>query len=336
MKLDNYYSEITRVREKMSPISICIYPTNRCSCKCIMCDVHKIQDKADLPFDKLLDVIIMAHLMKVESIVFIGGGEPTLYDHLPHIIEHINEFTQMSMGILTNGNTNFNFGCAAKNYRMKFIRFSIDAVSKELYKKIRGAVLDKVLNNFSTVLNVAPEKTRINALIMDENIFDVKNLIDFAADNHTTINFTLAVNCNSFKNKIKINELTRLQYYKSSCHNLNILFEKHELINKHECVLPLIYAVIDAKGDVFPCTIAAQSLGINIDNRDVILGNICQDTFSSIWLRSGTRRLNMSSNPDKFNICRWCNRGGISTCKLNMQYRNEYETLKSLHKATFL
>lgn len=355
MKLEKYISEIKRFQANMSPISVCVYPTNRCSCKCKMCAIHLAKEKIDLDKNTLKDVILRLETMNTESIVFIGGGEPCCYKDLGNIIDYIKDKTKINVGILTNGNTNFDYKKYIKYDCVKFIRFSIDSVDEEVYKKIRGTDLAKPLENFLDVNKRYRHKTRINALIMKDNLkyysdklhrtlTPIGELKNFAKSNNTEINFSFAVDCKNYKNKLDKKDLELLKTFSGyngfGIYNDNlreILKDDLTLLDKSKCILPLIYAVIDFKGDVYPCTIAANSLGLGLDSEQTILGNIYDNEFGSIWwTKSIDKRMHMYEHPEKYKVCKWCSNGGVKTCKLYVQYRNEYTKLMNEYKPTFL
>lgn len=340
MKLEKHSSEILRLEKRMAPISVTIYPTDKCSCKCIMCDIHKNNEKMEIGFDVLKRTLFELDKIGVESVVFLGGGEPTLYSHLGKIIEYISEETSLKVGILTNGHSRFDYAKYIRFECVQFIRFSIDAIESKYNKKIRGVESNIIMNNFIDALKSAPEKVRMNTLVMKQNIKHLKDIINFAFVSDTTINFTLPVDIGDFKNTFSSKDiqcLFELLSYHPEVHNLAEQWKQYKLQNKNRCILPIIKAVIDCGGEVYPCTIAANSLGhlSETSKNKVSLGNIHDNDFMKIWYNNKFR-IRMALSTKENDVCKWCSDGGIKTCKLYMQYRNEYEEIKTKRKAIFL
>jgi MoaA/NifB/PqqE/SkfB family radical SAM enzyme len=169
-------------------------------------------------------------------------------------------------------------------------------------------------------------------------------MIEYAHGLGTTINWTIAVDNGEYKNDIQLSQVAQIveaMNYLEEVHNLKETFHNSYTLSDNEtCVVPLVYCVIDSSMSVYPCTIAANGIGLNkVDGakKELCFGNIKDyGSFKALWEESCVKRKKIFENAHSNDICKWCSLGGINTCKLYVQYRNEYHNLLTNHTATFL
>ena len=155
-----------------APILVEVDPSNACNHACSFClssyihfDKYKGTEtfsRATMPRDMLMNLCKDFVDMGVRSINWTGGGEPGLNRHLKEAIEYCGA-NGIKMGIFTNG-TLFDkwdmFDTLVDN--MTWVRFSIDAGTKETYNKVRVAKenrgWDKMVENLTKLIEVNKQK----------------------------------------------------------------------------------------------------------------------------------------------------------------------------------
>lgn len=125
----------------ISPITLDVDPTNRCNQNCIWCsfdylhrDLSMLEEKLFLKLVSDLTEFKKEHGRGVKSIIFTGGGEPTLNPALARVLEICKE-SQIRCGIYTNGT----FTSELRETILgscDFIRFSLEASNEGLYSRL--------------------------------------------------------------------------------------------------------------------------------------------------------------------------------------------------------
>lgn len=109
--------------------------------------------------DKAEEIIKDAATMGIKSVIFTGGGEPTVHPHHMELFE-----LALSKGLECSLNTNGNLlrkGWQGTLPRFAYVRFSIDAGTAEEYAAIRAvkpSVYGKVLRHLSEFVNEVKEQ----------------------------------------------------------------------------------------------------------------------------------------------------------------------------------
>jgi len=134
--------------DKVFPVSAHVYLTNSCNHDCSYCS--EIVYRRDYPAKLRTDLAysLMGQLAEVgtKSVVFIGGGEPTLHkDYQQIVLSAVANGLQV--GLVTNGSRESMLE-VAEHY--SWVRVSMDGGTPELYSKIRRVPedeFDKVLTH---------------------------------------------------------------------------------------------------------------------------------------------------------------------------------------------
>ena len=154
------------------PVLVEVDPSNTCNHACHFCIssyIHLPESKDLETFDRSImprDVLMKACKdfvdMKVRAVNWTGGGEPTINKHIKEAIAFLGK-NKVKMGMFTNGTLLDKwdlFETIVDN--MTWVRFSIDAGTKETYEKVRrpkkNAGWDKMLSNLKTLIKVNNEK----------------------------------------------------------------------------------------------------------------------------------------------------------------------------------
>lgn len=196
-----------------SPVSLEIFPSNLCNLACNFCSYKNMRDESSLNvnvFSKLIDSIIE---LGINSVVFSGGGEPTMNPYLPIAIKKLYS-GNVDVGIITNG-FKYTEKMLDAFQKCSWIRFSINATNGNDYEKITGmsqTVFENIKNNISMISEKLKEYyvvIGISVLISTHEHEDVESVF-YAAINLAS---ELGVNQIFFKpllNKFEIAEKKQL------------------------------------------------------------------------------------------------------------------------------
>ncbi|MAF42555.1 MAG: hypothetical protein CMI54_00105 [Parcubacteria group bacterium] len=158
-----------------APVLLEVDPSNACNHGCYFCISSYIHlpeskdletyDRSLMSRDMLMSLCQDSIDMNVRAINWTGGGEPTLNRHLKDAIEFIGTNSDIQMGMFTNGtliDKHDMYDILVDN--MTWVRFSIDAGTKETYNSIRrvrpGHNWDVMVSNLQTLINVNNSKGR--------------------------------------------------------------------------------------------------------------------------------------------------------------------------------
>ena len=189
--------------EKLSgkpPGNLVIESTNLCNAKCAMCIIPIMKRARGSMSPKLFEKIVKdASRCKVGLINLQYVGEPLMDERLFERIRLIKKYG-LNVMFHTNGSLmDEEKSRLILETGVNVVGISIDALSKETYKKIRrGLPFEKVVEN---VLNLMEMKKRekaslpvvkVNYVILDENIHEVKGFYDFWRNKVDHVNVTFA------------------------------------------------------------------------------------------------------------------------------------------------
>lgn len=277
------------------PIELEIAPSGACNHRCIFCAVDYIGYKSvSLDKDLIINMVKELHPLGLKSIIHAGEGEPLLNKNIGEILNAIKEIgvdsAMSSNGVLLTKKLS-----QEVLHALKWIRFSISAVTPSIYSKIhrtKESDIDKVLNNLEEAVAVKRDqklKTTLGSqlLLIPENINDVINTA--LALKKTGIDY-LSIKPYSqhpeSKNVIEIDykpllELeSRLKEIETD--DFRIFFRasamKNKILRKNydQCYGLPFFSYIDANGSVWPCI---SFLG----NEKYCYGNLYKNTFVEIW-----------------------------------------------------
>lgn len=102
-KYSRHYGMIQALREGHGqPHSLQVSPTNRCNLRCVFCSVDNRDLKLEWDLADLIEAIESFRGLGVKTVEFSGGGDPTVYPHLPEIVEFCRA-AGLQLGMITNG-----------------------------------------------------------------------------------------------------------------------------------------------------------------------------------------------------------------------------------------
>lgn len=266
------------------PVSVQINLTNRCIAKCNMCFKHSTWPQEDIDPKILLSLFAELVGMNVQNIVF-SGGEPFLHNSFSSVCQYLAS-NKVPYGIITSGL----WGKTEDNKYIvenaAWVRFSIDSIEKEEYKKVRGVDgIGKAIENvkWSNDLN---KNTRVNVTLQKDTLSkeeEIKNFFDSYGIN--------------------------TKFYKAYGTDSKIHLDK-KVSKSKKCYVTKFHCIIDPSGDVYPCCHLYNDNGIfSEDIRKYAYGNIKEDSFYDIWKNFITSDyLSNCIEPKTFDICKNCDR----------------------------
>jgi len=119
--------------------------------------------------DKALEIIKDISLLGCKSIVFTGGGEPTVHPDHHKLFEHALD-NGLECGLVTNGHL-LNEKTIKTLNRFKWIRVSIESSDPKVYSsihRVNEAAFDKIVNNISLLVQ-HKSNVGMNYVITEDN-----------------------------------------------------------------------------------------------------------------------------------------------------------------------
>ena len=201
--------------------------TGKCNLKCIHCPFWREEQKRELGFNQIIDILKKLQKNGVKIIVF-EGGEPLLWRD-KNLGKDINDVIKLARKmffftcITTNGTIDY------KSSEADIVFVSIDGL-KETHDTIRGKSFEKILANISCAKK--SKKIVANICISKINSGDIKNLIKFLNDKiyGFTIQFYYPFENTEgtmLENSIKRNVLNKILALKK---------EGYKILNSYACL----------------------------------------------------------------------------------------------------
>jgi uncharacterized radical SAM superfamily Fe-S cluster-containing enzyme len=161
--------------------------TQRCNLSCAFCfaDANG-NNQTDLTIDTIRSMYASVMATSGNCNIQLSGGEPTIRDDLPQIIELGHQLGFSFIQINTNGirmGEDEEYVRALKNAGLNSVFLQFDGTNDEIYKKLRGKPL------LATKIKAIKNCQRYNigvvlvpTLVSEVNDHDLANIIDFAID----------------------------------------------------------------------------------------------------------------------------------------------------------
>lgn len=209
-----------------------VEPTKKCNMKCPMCVNPYLtkKEKGNMSYENFLKV--MKHFPYLHSIKLQGLGEVMLNKD---IIKMIKYCKGQGMEVTFNDNASLLIDEKIEELldnNIDCIRFSLDTLDKEKYKKIRGVnSFEKVKNNIENFVKIRSEnekykgtKLKITMVTMDNNLYELPSMVEYASKiGLDGITASLA--------KMKASSKEQSKMVKESITNLSIKNEADEIKN---------------------------------------------------------------------------------------------------------
>lgn len=301
-KLIYHPDRVAEWREKGDcfPIYVEIGVTNRCNHRCIFCALDWFEKK---PVD--IDPVVLKHALHdmaecgVKSVMFAGEGEPLLYPDICECVEYSRK-EGLDVAITTNGVLFDREKCERILPALSWIRFSVDAGSSEVHKKVHlggSKDLDRIIANIKDAVaikrqNNLPVVIGVQYLLIPDNLDDLLSFIeifkDIGVDNVQIKPYSQHP---LSKNRFVIS-YADYQHLEEDIRNygtpeFQVIFRSQtaeRLMKKRDydkCYGLSYYTLIESDGSIIPCNLFHK-------NEDFTYGNLNHESFSNIWC--GERR----------------------------------------------
>jgi MoaA/NifB/PqqE/SkfB family radical SAM enzyme len=202
---DLYENHVTRHFKVIAPTVLHVNVNLRCNTKCAMCNIWELKSAHELNLEQFDKIFSDPVYSRVEYII-LAGGEPTLRNDLPEIIELMHRHMPRLKKILLPSNV-INRASIEKQYpRMArycanhgirlSLGVSLDGVG-ETHDKIRGVrgAFNKVMENIEFMRQLqkqVPFNLGLDPTIFSMNIHQMQELKDLADRLHMPITFQIA------------------------------------------------------------------------------------------------------------------------------------------------
>lgn len=265
-----------------APISLQVALCDACFNRCIMCG------HPERPVMHRMDAgpwIMKLHrfaALNVESVCY-SGGDPMAYPDFNRVME-----AHVGTGIL--------FGMTITGYvpptidlpllsRAEWVRVSLDALTPEVYERVRGKVaVQKVIASIDRML-AAGVKVGLGITLHADNVDELPLLEAFAKERGITDIETHHIEPDSGPKAVRV-PLTWVR--------------KIEPFQRCHAALYQLY--IDAAGDVYPCCITAGDA--HSSPQSYAIGNVWRDEWDAVWKAAvAYSELNIRVLPE---VCRSC------------------------------
>ncbi len=302
--------------KRIAPVYIRIKPTNYCNHKCYYCSYadnalglrDSVNRQDQIPREKMLEIISDLKDMGVKAVTFSGGGEPLVY---PYIIEAMQKILDagIDLSIITNGQL-LKGERAEVLAKAKWVRISFDSVNAETYAKVRQIPLtafDEVCDNIRNFAGIKNSNCElgVNFVINHENadqVYDMAKMVKELGVNHIKYTARVTKDLFEYHAPFRLEAIDQIHRAKDELED-----DGFRVINKYEsdfdsvlvfhrcydkCYVNRIFTVIAADSKVYFCHDKAYV-------KEGIVGDLANQSFSSLWFSEETIKKYMEFNPQK-------------------------------------
>lgn len=160
----------------VAPRQVSIALTNACDLACSYCYAPK--HRAVLGLESLLGWI--GELDRAGALgVGFGGGEPTLYRHLPDVCAYVTDSTGLAITMTTHGHRWTPALAARLRGTVNFVRVSIDGTGST-YERLRGRSFERLREALQTI--AADFSWGINTVVNKDTVGDLDAVASLGAE----------------------------------------------------------------------------------------------------------------------------------------------------------
>jgi len=312
---------------KEAPVSVVIHPTNACNAICPMCRYADLRETSEtIPLDIMKRTITELGKMGTKSVIFSGGGEPTIYSGLAEIIELAASYG-IKMGLVTNLIRISPKLLDVIVNNLSWVRVSINAASAGAYKIVQGmdpVVWPQLLENVKNIVNAKNKKdTRLviggSFIVQKGNYKEAGDFLDLCTNLGMDYAIyrpvqkwspTAALMAGSLaltkemidelrtiaQDKLKENKIKFCDNNLGKAADLFTVFDTPKDYTR--CLSAKVESAIGGDGHVYPC---CQHIG----NVKYSSGNILEKSFWEVWTSPEARNVNESIMPSSCPPCRY-------------------------------
>jgi len=283
------------------PLFLHIEPNYRCNFRCPMCTQGVPELKKKFGYDEQLNTEDIASILEqgkaggCPSISFQGDNEPFLVKQLPDWFRMAREAGFLDIMVNTNGSVmTESLANRIVESGLTRIRFSLDAVTKDTYEKIRlGGVFEKVYNNIDLFLDV---RKRLGSQLPKVGV----NFVRMAANAHEEVVFK-----EYWASKVDYVVIQDFMTPDIEDDYSQLDIEDRQAVPEFRCEQPWQRLYIRGNGDVTPCCAMFSSY--------LKLGNIHEHSLAELWNSEEARDLRKLHAEGRYRenpICLKCSKNG--------------------------
>ena len=284
---------------KIIPTTVEIDLTNSCNQDCIYCcsAVHRKNNPSKSKFDhyiKLLNELNKWTLPQSKgglvSIVFVGGGEPTLFKGYEKIIKHAID-NGFLVSLITNGTRLDKLLDIGTEYiqKMQWIGVDIDSADTEVYNLVRmpktGGQFDTVKENIKKIVN-AGGNVDIKALVLKEtaNKHNILKLFQYTKETNARMLYIRSAILEKGSGDAFVIEEGLIQYINKLGEVLGVAFKANQRDAMDtrcytKCHALYLLPVFSADGYIYLCC-------ENRGNKELAIANWITDDWQEKWCSS--------------------------------------------------
>jgi|APSaa5957512535_1039671.scaffolds.fasta_scaffold14564_3 radical SAM protein with 4Fe4S-binding SPASM domain len=285
------------------PIFLQIEPNYKCNYKCTMCTqgdpklIEKYGYDEKLSTNDFRKIIKEAEKYKCPSIAVYGDNEPFLIKNIPEWFAMARDAGFLDIMAITNGSVmTESLAERILDSGLTRLRFSIDAVTPEIYKKIRiGGKFSRTVKNIELFLNARSKRgsmlprVGVNFVKMSINQHEVKPFIE---------RWKKVVDFITIQDFMKPDIDSDYQY-------LDI--DNRKKVDVFRCTQPWQRLYIRGNGDVTVCCAQFNNL--------LVIGNIRKDTLYDLWNSKKMRDFRLMHKEGRYYenpVCLKCSKDGVT------------------------
>ncbi len=327
--------------EITAPVYARVKPTNKCNHHCFYCGYEEDKRResmdriAEIPFEKMMEILENFKEMEVKAVTYSGGGEPLIYPKIVEVLQKTLDYG-IDLSIITNGQQ-----LKGKNAEVlskaKWVRISSDsadaktfAVTRRVPEKLFGGLTENI-KNFSRIKDPDCE-FGINFVVQEHNadkVFDsVKHFKELGC-NHIKITPCWMPNFLDYHKPFINSVLLQIQKAKQELTDKNFaVYDTYKADFEHcgvyertadKCLFAQSVTVIGADCNVYFCHDKAYA-------PDGVLGSIKNKSFKELWFSEEAKNKLQNLNP-KINCPHHC-----ANDLKNMRCIDIVENLENLDK----
>ncbi|MCX7678152.1 MAG: GTP 3',8-cyclase MoaA [Spirochaetes bacterium] len=185
MLFDGYQRRIRYLRVSL---------TDKCNLRCVYCmpqeGVEWLSHDEILRNEEFVHLINLFIEMGVEKVRF-TGGEPLVRKGFLHIIQMIRaQHPHLEICVSTNGVLLADYLESLRDLRVEKLNISLDTLDRRRYERITGSdALANVRLSIEKAVAMGTFNIKLNAVIFEETLSELNELVAFAAENNVAIRF---------------------------------------------------------------------------------------------------------------------------------------------------
>lgn len=265
-----------------NPLELLVELTSWCNYSCKMClkSYTKQKIKENIQVETIKDIVEQAKTMDIKSLWIGAGSECLVHPRIMEVLKLLNEVKVEEFTLLTNGSClTDKVSQLLIDMQISYLSVSLDAATKETYKKIRYADLDKVENNIEKFLLMRGSRLfpllRVSMVELDDNKEERIAFLEKWKDKADVIDYQACVDFSDMDNFENVKKYST------------------------DCLDPFKRLEIGYDGSIYPCC--------TFYNKYHVLGNINEISLKEAWQCQKINTLRESIRSKCFpKVCKKC------------------------------